>query len=375
MAGIYIHIPFCKRKCNHCDFCKTFALSLIPDYLQALAKEMEIKKNYLQDEIIETLYFGGGTPSVLHYKEVLKIINCINRLFKLSSDCEITFEANPDDLSLPYLKELSNETPINRLSIGIQSFNDKDLRLLNRRHDASQAIQCIENAIGVGFKNLSIDLIYGLPEMSNDEWETNLRLAFSSGIKHLSAYCLSVETGTKLLQMLSEGLIKLQSEEKIIEQFSALDMIASQNGFIHYEISNLSVEGYLSRHNTNYWLQKKYLGLGPSANSFDKDSRQWNVSNVRRYMKAINSGSVFFEKEELNAITQFNEYVMLSLRTRWGINSQVLKEEFGEDLYKGFLKSIQSFVNTGCVIQEKQIFRLNLKGWLISDFIISELMI
>jgi oxygen-independent coproporphyrinogen III oxidase len=335
---------------------------------------MEIKKNYLQGEIIESVYFGGGTPSVLGYKEVLKIINGINHLYHLSADCEITFEANPDDLSRQYLKELSNETPINRLSIGIQSFNDRDLRLLNRRHNASQAIQCLENANRVGFKNLSIDLIYGLPQMSNEDWETNLRLAFSSGIKHLSAYCLSVEKGTKLSKMYSAGLIRLQNEDNIIEHFSALDRIASQNGFMHYEISNLSLDGYVSRHNTNYWLQKKYLGLGPSANSFDKDSRQWNVCDVRKYMKAINSGLEFFKKEKLNPISKFNEYVMLSLRTKWGINSQVIEDEFGEEICYGLLKSIHSFVNTGHVIQEKQNFRLSLKGWLISDYIISELM-
>jgi oxygen-independent coproporphyrinogen-3 oxidase len=373
MAGIYIHVPFCKRICSYCDFYKTAVISLIPDFLKTLEKELEINNQYLQNEIIETIYFGGGSPSLLKPEQILHILEKIQRLYRISEDCEVTLEANPDDLSFTYLKSLTMDTPVNRLSIGIQSFNDSDLLLLNRRHTATQALSCIEEARLAGFRNISIDLIYGLPGMKTPEWQKNLNIAFSLEIEHLSAYHLSIEPGTALSRKASHGLLNLADEEESTNQFVSLSMIAGENKFIHYEISNLAREGYFSRHNSNYWLQKKYLGAGPSAHSYDLNSRQWNFSPLKKYIHAIDSGEIFFEREELNIKTRYNEYLMVSLRTMMGVDLEKLIREFGEKLYKGFQKAIQPNISSGHMIWEGSSCRMTMKGWLISDYIISRL--
>jgi oxygen-independent coproporphyrinogen-3 oxidase len=373
MAGIYIHIPFCKRICSYCDFYKTTVISIIPDFLKALEKELEIRRSYLHDEIIETVYIGGGTPSLLMPEQVLHLLERIRQLYRISTGCEITFEANPDDLSSEFLQRLIADTPINRLSIGIQSFNDKYLQLLNRRHNAAQALSCIEEARLAGFKNISIDLIYGLPGMEIQEWQKNLEIAFSSAIQHLSAYHLTIEPGTVFSRMASSGLFKVASEEESINQFRAIRKIADENGFIHYEISNLSREGFFSRHNFNYWQQMKYLGAGPSAHSYDIISRQWNISHVKKYIEAVNKGEVFFEREELNATTRFNEHLMVSLRTMRGVDLEKIRIDFGEKWYRDFCNAIQPDIISGHMIQEDSVCKMTEKGWLISDYIISGL--
>jgi len=373
MAGIYIHIPFCKRICSYCDFYKTTVISIIPDFLKTLEKELEIRRPYLQDEIIETVYIGGGSPSLLMPEQMLHLLERVRHLYRISGDCEITLEANPDDLSVKFLQRLMADTPVNRLSIGIQSFNDNDLLLLNRRHTAAQALSCIKEARLAGFKNISIDLIYGLPGMKLQEWQKNLDLAFSLNIQHLSAYHLTIEPGTAFARMVSHGLFNIASEEESVNQFAALRKIAGENGFIHYEISNLARDGFFSRHNSNYWLQKKYLGAGPSAHSYDIISRQWNISQVKKYIEAVSKGEVLFEREELNATTRFNEHLMVSLRTMMGVDLEKIRMEFGEKWYRDFCKAIQPVINSGHMIREGSVCKMTEKGWLISDHIISGL--
>jgi oxygen-independent coproporphyrinogen-3 oxidase len=373
MAGIYIHIPFCKRICSYCDFYKTTVNTLIPDFLKALEKELEIRRHYLKNEIIETVYIGGGTPSLLMTEQILHLLQRIQQWYRLSRNIEITLEANPDDLSFPILKSLFEDTPVNRLSIGIQSFSDKDLILLNRRHTAEQALSCIKNARLAGFNNISIDLIYGLPGMNVREWQKTLETAFSMKIEHLSAYHLSIEPGTALSRGISKGLLSIPDEEESAKQFMLLCKISGKNGFIHYEISNLAKDGYFSRHNSNYWLQRKYLGAGPSAHSYDLESRQWNISSVKEYIEAINNSGVFYEREELSEISRYNEYMMVSLRTTWGVDLEKMRVEFGERLSRDFNNAVQPYLNSGHMTQEGSVYRMTEKGWLISDYIIPRL--
>lgn len=374
MAGIYVHIPFCKRICSYCDFYKTAVVSLVPDYLKALALELDIRKEYLQQEIIETIYLGGGTPSLLTPEQILFILEKIKQLHQISPECEITLEANPDDLSTQYLEQLRYKTGINRISIGIQSFNDRDLHLLNRRHNAQQAMSSIEYALEAGFKNISVDLIYGLPGMDIRAWQKNLDLVFAAHIQHLSAYHLSIEPGTAFARLASRGVLKITDEEESFLQFAALRKTAAENGFIHYEISNLAKTGYFSKHNSNYWQQKPYLGIGPSAHSYNIQSRQWNIAPVKNYINAMAAGEAFFEKEELDDDKRYNEYLLVSLRTIEGVDLERVQREFGDQRCISLVMAIQSLIISGHMVQEGRICKLTEKGWLISDFIISRLM-
>lgn len=374
MAGIYIHVPFCKRICSYCDFYKSAVLTLIPGYLTAIQKELDIRREYLQNECIESIYLGGGTPSLLNTYQVNQVIDKIIRLHNIDPVCEITLEANPDDLSEQYLRALRETTPVNRISIGIQSFSDSDLQLLNRRHTATQALDSIKQARNAGFSNISIDLIYGLPGMDTQGWQKNLDLAFSLDIQHLSAYHLSIEPGTALSRSVAKGLLQVMEEEESARQFVVLNETGEKNGFIHYEISNLAREGYFSRHNSGYWQQKKYLGIGPAAHSYNILSRRWNIPDVRKYIQAINTGSEFSESENLNAIKRYNEYLMVSLRTICGVDMDVIHHEFGETAYLDFIRATESGISSGHMIQQGRICRLTRQGWLISDYIISGLM-
>jgi oxygen-independent coproporphyrinogen III oxidase len=374
MAGIYLHIPFCKKICNYCDFYKSAVTSLIPEYLQAVEKELEARVSYLNHEEVQTLYLGGGTPSLLSAEQMKGLFDQIYKQFEISRDCEITLEANPDDITEEYLRELKSVTPVNRLSIGIQSFRDQDLVLLNRRHNVKQALDGIQNALKAGFDNLNIDLIYGIPGMNTVDWEDNLRMAFSQGTKHLSAYCLTVESGTILSKMVLKGKIALAPEEDILDQFAILNAMAEEQGFIHYEISNLARPGYFSKHNSNYWSQEKYLGVGPSAHSYNQSSRQWNVSSVNKYIEAIQKQEPFFEREELDGTSRYNEYVMLSLRTKAGADTNLIAKTFGNDLKKEFCERAQSYIVSGHMVSDGLVFRMTHEGWMVSDRIISELM-
>jgi oxygen-independent coproporphyrinogen-3 oxidase len=374
MAGIYIHIPFCRKLCHYCNFHRSVLIKNINAFLDALVKEIEIRKNYLGNELIETIYFGGGTPSILDIPEISLIISAIHNNFKVNDNPEITLEANPDDLSRDYLQGLINSTPVNRLSIGVQSFYDDDLKLMNRRHNSLQAEESVKFARKTGFSNISIDLIYGLPGMNTDKWISNLNKSFSLNVQHISAYHLTFEPGTLFFRFLSEGKLSQPSEDESFNQFQALTRLAQKNKFIHYEISNFAKEGYFSVHNTNYWRQKKYLGIGPSAHSYNYNSRQWNIADNKKYVEEINRGMPFTEMEALDTTTKFNDYLLTSLRTMWGVDLNYIENYFGSRYLNYINGKSKKFLDAGNMEKNRTILKLTNRGIFIADYIISELM-
>jgi oxygen-independent coproporphyrinogen-3 oxidase len=373
MAGIYIHIPFCKKLCHYCDFYHTVAVNDIPGYVGAVLKEAEQRSNYLREEKISTVYIGGGTPSILAVKEIESLLKGLYSLYIIDSDAEITIELNPDDITPDYMHDLRN-SQVNRLSIGIQSWRDQDLKMMNRRHNSVQAEKSITDSIGAGFNNISIDLIYGIPGMNNEIWVENLEKTFSFDIKHLSAYHLTIEPGTVFGKMKEKGFLSETDEEESASEFSLLVEKAAEAGFIQYEISNFAKDGYLSVHNTNYWRQVNYLGLGPSAHSFNGHSRQWNISNIGKYLKAINEGTAFFEMEELDNKKKFNEYIMTSLRTMWGIDLEYVERIFEKEGYDFVINISGKFREYGMMKLDKKTLVLTNQGKMISDNIISDFM-
>jgi oxygen-independent coproporphyrinogen III oxidase len=373
MAGIYIHIPFCKKLCFYCDFYHVISPEDNSSFIDALLKEASLRKDYLGEDSISTIYLGGGTPSVFSVKDMGKILNHIKKLFPVTKDCEITIELNPDDVNEAYLEGLK-KLNINRISLGIQSWRDTDLKLLNRRHDSSRAITALEETLKAGFKNVTIDLIYGIPGMSLKNWESNLDFAFSFDIKHLSAYHLTFEPGTVFGKMLEKGDISEIDEDESAAQFNLLIEKAESKGFIQYEISNFGKPGYFSIHNSNYWKQVNYLGLGPSAHSFNGYTRQWNIRNLKGYIKSLNTGEPFFESEELDIKKRFNEYIMTSLRTMWGIDLDYIEGMFEKEGYDYVINLSGKFRNYGLMKREKNSLVLTNQGKLISDNIISEFM-
>jgi oxygen-independent coproporphyrinogen III oxidase len=373
MAGIYLHIPFCKKICSYCDFYKVISKDDKTAFLDALLKEAEIRNNYLAGEVISTIYFGGGTPSVLSPEEINKILEKIFLLFTIDNNCEITIELNPDDIDIHYLQGLKN-LGINRISLGVQSWRDKDLKLLNRRHSAAQAEKALNYSFDAGFENITIDLIYGIPGMSASDWTANLDKTFSFNIKHLSAYHLTIEPGTAFGKMKEKGLFTEIDEEESANQFNILIEQSEKAGFIHYEISNFGKEGYFSKHNTNYWKQINYLGLGPSAHSFNNYSRQWNIKNVNSYINSIKNNKPFYEGEELSVKTRFNEYIMTSLRTMWGIDLDFVETAFEKEGYDYIVNMAGKFKDYGLMRQENKNLVLTNQGKMISDNIISEFM-
>jgi oxygen-independent coproporphyrinogen-3 oxidase len=374
MAGIYIHIPFCRQACRYCDFHFVVSVWQKKTLIPFLIKEIEERKEYLGDEIIETIYFGGGTPSVLEFKEIQSLLRVIYKFYQVSPEAEISFEANPEDLNKDYLKGLM-KSGINRLSIGIQSFYDADLELMHRIHNAEQAIGAIKQAQQTGFGNISIDLIYGIPRQETGVWDRNLEIALSLEVQHFSAYHLTYEPGTIFDHWRKKGRINPIPEEESLLQFKTLIDSSVQKGFEHYEISNFALPGFQSRHNSNYWQQKKYLGIGPSAHSFNSSSRRWNFSNNNKYSEGLLSGTEYYETELLTSEDQYNEFVMTALRTSGGINFLQLRARFGETKAEHFVLKIQKFVDSGRVRSEKGIFRLSGDGIFIADLIISEVFV
>ncbi len=373
MAGVYIHIPFCKKLCYYCDFYHVLTPGDYSAYINALLAEMNMRKEYLGNEPVSTIYIGGGTPSVFTLVELSSVLNEVYKHFSVSDPCEITIELNPDDVDSAYMEGLKN-LGINRISMGIQSWNDRDLKMLNRRHDGAQAEQALRLAFKAGFENITIDLIYGLPGMNISDWTDNLEKSFSFDIKHLSAYHLTIEDGTVFGKMLKKNLISEIDEEDSVSLFNILIEKAEKRGFIHYEISNFGKPGYLSLHNTNYWKQVNYIGLGPSAHSFNGYSRQWNISNLKRYIKAVKSGNTFSEREELDNRTRFNEYIMTSLRTMWGIDLEYVESTFEKEGYDYLVNLSGKLINYGMMKREKNSLILSNQGKMISDNIISEFM-
>jgi oxygen-independent coproporphyrinogen-3 oxidase len=373
MAGIYIHIPFCKKLCFYCDFYHIISLKDNRAFIDALHKEASLRKDYLGTEIVSTIYFGGGTPSVFSIEEIGLILDRIKSTFIVNDECEITIELNPDDVHPAYLESLKHLN-INRISLGIQSWRDSDLKMLNRRHDSAQAVKALNDTLNAGFKNVTIDLIYGIPGMERKDWESNLDFTFSFDIKHLSAYHLTIEKGTVFGRMLEKGEISEIDEDESAAQFNTLIEKSESAGFIQYEISNFGKPGYFSLHNSNYWKQINYIGLGPSAHSFNGYSRQWNIRDVKGYIKALNTGKEFFESEELNTKTRFNEYIMTSLRTMWGIDLEYVERMFEKEGYDYVINLASKYRNYGMMKQEKNSLVLTNQGKMISDNIISEFM-
>lgn len=372
MAGIYIHIPFCRQKCYYCDFYSVASLKHATELQEMLCKELEFQKDYLQGEKIESIYIGGGSPSILSPEEITKIIEKIYQLHLVKENAEITLEANPDDLNIRYLEELF-KSKINRLSIGIQSFSDDDLKLMNRRHTSKQAIETIKEAQKIGFKNISIDLIYGLPNMTTAKWENHLNKAFDLNIQHISSYHLTYEPRTVFARMLEKNEIKPIEEDSSYEQFLLLRKKSQEAGFIHYEISNFAKPNFLAVHNTNYWKQIKYLGIGPSAHSYDGENRQWNISHIADYIKSMRKNKIPFEKEILNQNDKYNDYIMTSLRTIWGIDLDYVEKNFGEDLSKKCLKSSKPFIEKNMLIKKQNNLTLAKNCLFVADKLISEL--
>jgi len=371
MAGIYIHIPFCKSICNYCDFYSVIDEGNHKRFINAVIKEAKLRKDYLSGESISTIYFGGGTPSVLRLNELNNILVSIYELFDVEKDCEITIELNPDDVNFGWLSGL-RKAGFNRLSYGIQSWNDNILKMLNRRHNSAQAAKAIEDSERVGFENISVDLIYGIPGYGSENWERDLNITLRYNIKHLSAYHLTIESGTLFSKMKKEGRLKEIDEEESNNQFNLLIEKTASAGFIQYEISNFAKDGWFSRHNSNYWKQVMYLGVGPSAHSFNKISRQWNISHIEKYISALESNKLLFRKEELSLRTRFNEYIMTSLRTMWGIDLGYVENNFEKEGYDYIINLSRKFISYGLMRMEGNSLILTNTGKMISDNIISE---
>jgi oxygen-independent coproporphyrinogen-3 oxidase len=374
LAGIYIHIPFCKKACHYCDFHFSTSLHNKDTLVESLCKEIGLRKDYLSTKELSTIYFGGGTPSLLSLPDLTIIFEAIREHFTILPDAEITLEANPDDLTPQKIEELA-KAGVNRLSIGIQSFFDEHLALMNRTHAMKQAIEAVKEAQRSGIKNISIDLIYGLPGLTLEKWNQNLQQAFELNVPHLSAYCLTVEKRTALHHMVKEKQIVLPEEFVITEQFNMLVNESAKNGFIHYEISNFCKENMYSRHNSSYWKNAQYLGIGPSAHSFNESSRQWNIANNALYIKALKGNELFFEKEILSEADKFNEYVMTRLRTIWGMDLAFVKKSFGETTLQLFLQESQHYIDAGYIQHTNENITLTQKGKLIADKIASDLFI
>ncbi|MCF6356214.1 MAG: radical SAM family heme chaperone HemW [Draconibacterium sp.] len=372
MAGIYIHIPFCRQKCYYCDFYKTLNTSLTKEFLSALKNEIQQNANYLEKEPVETIYFGGGTPSVLTKNELYEILMVLNNEFQILPDAEITFEANPDDLSIQYLENIYS-VGINRLSIGIQSFQNKYLKKMNRRHSVKQAVESVENAAKIGFENISVDLIYGLPELTIDDWKASLKQVFQLPVHHLSAYHLTYHEGTVFYNLPKNGTLKELKEPDSILQFNTLVEATKKMGFQQYEISNFAKNRMYSKHNKFYWFGNKYLGLGPSAHSFNGTSRRWIISNTENYIESINNNLSCFEMEILSENDKYNEYILTRIRTIGGVSTNFIESNFGQEKLSYFLKNISRYQSSDLVIQNNNIFTLTNKGLFVSDEIMADL--
>lgn len=373
MAGIYLHIPFCKKKCHYCDFYRSIDTGKTGRFLQALKKETELQKDYLDHRRVETIYFGGGTPSLLTAVQLRDILENIKTHFDVSPDAEITVEANPDDINKLYLRDIKR-AGVNRISLGIQSWNDRILSFLNRRHTAAQAGQAIDDILNSGINNISCDLIYGIPGMTTEQWAEDLRKTLATGIKHLSAYHLTIEPGTIFAKMKAAGELKEIDETESEKQFNILVELSAEYGFTQYEISNFCKENYFSVHNTNYWRQEPYLGLGPSAHSFNDDVRQWNIADLSAYMRIVEKGEIPGKGEILTEKDLYNEYIMTSLRTMWGTDLDLVEEKINKEA-RDYLSNLASrLIQYGMIERNDNILVLTTQGKMISDNIISELM-
>ena len=373
MAGIYIHIPFCKRRCIYCDFFSTTQSEKKTTYVHALCQELEMRKDYLEGEDIETIYLGGGTPSQLTHEELGEIFAYIYKVYRISPDAEITLDANPDDLTPEYIAML-RQLPINRISMGIQTFQEETLKQLHRRHTATQAIEAFHRCREAGFLNISIDLMYGLPGETLETWKEDLQQAIDLHPEHISAYHLIYEEDTTLWKLREQHQVEEADEDLSVTLFSTLIDELTQAGYQHYEISNFCLPGLHSRHNSSYWTGKKYLGCGPSAHSFNRTSRQWNVASLDKYLKGIKSGTPDYEIEELDLYTRYNDLVITSIRTCWGMSLSHLRSAFGEELFHYCLRMAKPHIREGVLEIREDVLKLTSSGIFISDGIMSDLL-
>ncbi len=372
MPHLYLHIPFCRQACHYCDFHFSTTLTGRENLLLAMLAEFNNRAYELPQQPLETIYFGGGTPSLLTGEELNAFFSAVEKKFEVLSDAEITLEANPDDLTEAYLRDLKT-TRVNRLSIGIQSFREEDLKQMNRAHTATQAREAVRRAQAHGFKNITVDLIYGIPDLSDADWEKNLHEVFELNVQHLSAYCLTVEPRTPLAHFVKTGKAKPVDEEQASRQFQLLCQHAATHGFEQYEISNFATTGFLARHNSSYWKSKPYLGIGPSAHSFDGNVRRWNVSNNAVYTRALEQGEVYFESEELTLTERYNEYVMTRLRTKWGCDLNEIEQVFGNAYREHILREAATYISEKAMVQDNDVLVLSASGKLMADKIASDL--
>jgi oxygen-independent coproporphyrinogen-3 oxidase len=366
MPGIYIHIPFCKRKCHYCNFFSVASEKLKKGFMDALFREIEQRKDYLGDKKVGSIYFGGGTPSVLSPVEIYNAVFTIYKFYDVAEDVEITIEVNPDDVDKEWVNELGR-TQVNRVSIGVQSFHDADLVYLNRLHDAQKAIDAVELLKAAGYENISIDLIYGIPTLGDRQWRRNLERFVELDLPHLSAYALTVEPRTPLHQLIEKKKMLPVDEQQVVTQFRILQEITSQQGYIHYEISNFSREGFYSKHNSIYWLGGHYLGIGPSAHSYNGHSRQWNESSITRYINDQNARKETVEIEYLTEQQRYNEYVMTALRTAWGCDLEHIENVFGKDYREYCFSQATPFLDEGKLERVGNKLFLTMQGKIYAD--------
>jgi len=374
MAGIYIHIPFCRKRCHYCDFFKTTDLRSKNRVFESLKSELIIRSGELASEEINTIYLGGGTPSVFVVGELKELLETIKSNFSVSPEAEITMEANPDDLTpanLSYLREVG----YNRLSMGIQSFSEQDLKLMNRRHGVFQAVQSVKWAKKAGFSNISIDLIYGLPNQNLEEWERNVKTAIELDVQHISAYNLTYHEGTVFYDQLKQGILNELPDELSLQQFQLLIQKLKTAGFEHYEISNFCKPGFYSRHNSSYWKNEKYLGIGPSAHSFDLVSRRWNASSIQEYLNGIENNQPYSESEILSVYDRYNDYIITSLRTVWGVSEDLIGRKFPGEFLGHFQEIKKKYLSAGYVSISNDKVCLSQEGLFISDKIMADFMV
>ncbi|QBQ39883.1 radical SAM family heme chaperone HemW [Sphingobacterium psychroaquaticum] len=370
---IYFHIPFCKQACHYCDFHFSTSLKYKAEMLDALQQEITLRAAYLEEKTIHSIYFGGGTPSILEASEIEQLIGTVAKHFDIAQGAEITLEANPDDLTVTKVRDLRS-TPVNRFSIGIQSFFEEDLRWMNRAHNASEAEASIKRVQDAGFENITCDLIYGYPLLTDEKWTSNIAQLTDNQIPHISSYAMTVEQRTALNHMISKGKTSAMNEEQSAAQFEILMQELRAHGYEHYEISNFAKSNHYAKHNTNYWKGQPYLGIGPSAHSFNATSRSWNIANNALYMAGIQKKELPLETEILSFADRFNEYVMTSLRTMWGINLKKVESDFGPDLLKHLLHESGDYLEQGAIERTPENFlRLTLQGKLLADRIASDI--
>jgi oxygen-independent coproporphyrinogen III oxidase len=373
-AGIYIHIPFCRQACYYCDFHFSTSLSGMNELVDAIKKEIRLRKEYLPDKKIDTIYFGGGTPSLLSRAMLMDIYEEIDQHFTIAEKAEITLEANPDDLSKEKIKELAT-TPLNRLSIGIQSFSDVDLKFLNRIHSSQQAESCVLRSQDAGIENITIDLIYGIQTLGDHQWKKNMDQALKLDVKHISAYSLTIEPKTILQLQIQKKIINDVEESKSAQQFELLMDKMNANDFIHYEISNFCKEGFYSKHNSSYWKGVPYIGLGPSAHSYNGKSRQWNVKSNARYIASINENDFSPETEVLTHKQKYNEYILTALRTIWGVSASKIATDFEKEMTDHFMNAVAVNKKRGYLEEVNEKIVLTRSGKLVADRIASELFV